>query len=82
MHGLFFVNRKNESKGSFLLTRILALLAAVGCRVQIPILVISAGSFQKHKQSSFLPQVDVLMDTNIVEDLGGTGLLTYCGGAP
>lgn len=75
------MDRINERKGSFLLTRILGPLTTGRCRVLILIAVISAGSFQEHRPSSCLPQVDILMKTNIVEDLGETGFLTYYGKA-
>lgn len=67
------MNRISERKGSYLLTRILGPLTTGRCRVLILIAVIS--SFHEHRPSSFLPQVDILMRTNIVEDLGETGPL-------
>lgn len=63
------------------MTRILGPLTAEERRVLILIAILSAGSFQKYRPSSFLPQVDILIKTNIVGDLGETGLLTYSGGA-
>lgn len=93
VHGFRVFGRNEETKGSFLLARILGPLIADGDRssyrlsvrvtgVLILLSVISAGSLQNHRPPSFLPQVDLLMKMQIVEDLGKTGLSTSCRGAP